>query len=196
MLMTCALLDEIAVSKKFEENQANDVLQNIWTATDQWVNGHVFTEPVFLDGRNRQQQADVQVITFSDSALLIAKEEYRIEDFYKIVRSLKTHIERRIEEGTYCIIIRDEAIESHKLALGGYSGELNQVADYIHISVSGTIWVNLWTADEKIKEQKEWHDKYDLYCVDEKSKLKVLAEKEHCSFKGRDGKSHELLVLE
>lgn len=137
---------------------------------------------------------DIQVVVFSDAALLTTKTEYSIEDFYKIVRSFKFYIEQRVGD-TYCIVNRDKNIGSltpkRQIQVGN-----DNIPKFIFIGGSGAAWINLWLADSALKNRKDWHEYYSLYCVDEQSKPSLLSEKDSYPFNGYDSKERLLIALE
>lgn len=139
------------------------------------------------------EEAEVQVMSASDTAFLTTKREYIIEDFYKIVNALKECIERQVGK-IYCIVNHDEYIEP-PTPLQYEMGINSMIPRYINIAGSGPAWENLLIADSELKNKKEWHKIYYLYCVDRNSKPDFWGEEEFHPFKDRNGKKHDLIAL-
>lgn len=165
---TYALFDLIGITDVIKNNTASDLLEKFWNAANAWTNLQ-FHEAMRILDKNCIASPDVHVTTFSDSALLYVKEELEIDDFYKIVKDFKSHIEQNAC-GLYAIVSRNSEISQPPMPplVGCLLGSDN-MPRYIQVAGSGDAWVNLHLADKEINKKKEWHGKYSLYCIGEGS---------------------------
>lgn len=193
MLKSYALLDIIDISKALKEGRADKILNDFWNAADTWINQEVYPEMVSLPRQNVMTAAGIQVVVFSDAALLTTKTEYSIIDFYKIVSDFKSYIEQRVGKAC-CIVNRDNSIEPSTQDRQQLTGSDN-IPRFLFIGGSGAAWINLWLAEKAVRKKKDWHDRYSFYCVNEKSRPSQH-EKDRCVFKGFDNKEHVLIALE
>lgn len=188
MPKTYALLDVVGVKDALKAGKGPALLKEFWQTTDAWTTGlgNSFRPAPLLDG-SAEQVPHVSVVTFSDSALLFTRPEFRLDVFYTIVGSLKQKLTERLGR-VYCIVSRDEEVEHPAMpALGGTVMGSDMKPAYFNVAGSGAAWVNLHLADRAIGRRKDWHDKYSLYAVGANSIPPGGAAREEETFKMIDG---------
>lgn len=165
---TYALLDLIGISAAIEAGEAAGILERFWNSADAWTNSQSFPA-VSIPGKGCRATPDVYVSTFSDSALLYTETELEIDDFLNIVRDFKRCIERNACN-SYVVISRNAEIAQPEIpALGGRMFGANGRPRYTSLAGSGSAWINLHRADFALKNRKDWHSQYSIYCVGEQS---------------------------
>lgn len=182
-LKTYALLDLIGVTTAIGAGSAAKLLETFWSTADTWTTSSSHKH-VFIPSGGYRTTPTVFVSTFSDSALLHTAEELLIDDFYDIVRSFKSTIERRVCPA-YVIVSRNAEIPQPTMpALGAIGLSPDHLPLYTKVAGSGDAWVNLHLADAAIKKQRQWHGRYSMYCVGDDSLPKTPVPGDHVDCKG------------
>lgn len=196
MLKTYALYDVIGVKAALTSGTGPAVLKKFWQAADAWTTGvgNSFGQQLVLDGRHTEEP-QVYVVTFSDSALLFTRPEFKLEVFYKIAGSLKQTLERAVGR-VYCIISRGEEVAHPAMpALGGTIIDDQMKPAYFNVAGSGAAWVNLHLADRAIGRRKDWHDRFSLYAVGNAPVPSGFAAQDQQTFKTIDGGDEVVCAL-
>ena len=166
-----AFFDLLGVKNAFADGTAAQLLEKFWNTADAWTSSPHFPA-MKVYGESFLTQPTVFVRTFSDSAILYTKEEHSIEDFYLIVESFKSSIERGVGK-VYVIVSRNKEASAPRMpALGGRMLDHDMTPNYLNIAGSGDAWANIHYADHVITRTKEWHETYTFFCVGEQSKPK------------------------
>ena len=188
MLKTYAFYDVVGVKDALKTGKGPDLLKAFWQTADGWTNGpgSSFGQQPVQDGGHTEVPR-VYIVTFSDSALLFTRPEFKLDIFYKIAGSLKQKLEKAVAE-VYCIISRGDEIAHPALpALGGTVVDDHSRPAYYNVAGSGEAWVNLHLADRAIAKRKDWHKKFSLYAVGNRSVPDGGAGREQETFKTIDG---------
>jgi hypothetical protein len=188
MLKTYAFYDVVGVKDALKAGNGLALLKEFWQTADAWTNGpgNSFGQQAVQDG-DHSEEPRVYVVTFSDSALLFTRPEFKLDIFYKIAGNLKQKLQTAVG-GVYCIISRGDEIAHPALpARGGTVMDDQNRPAYLSIAGSGEAWVNLHLADRAIGRRKDWHKKFSLYAVGAQSVPGGGAGLEQETFKTIDG---------
>ncbi len=195
--VTYAYYDIIHTKRLLLEKNGSDKIAQLWNRIDWFVNNPSDSDfsTLFLEGKNCKQTPEIHVIAFSDSFLLYTKPEFIIDDFYKIARRFKEIIEENLK--CYCIINRDKEIKQSCFpASGGHSLDDANIPLYYQITGVGPAWVNIYLSENFIRKQKEWNERYSLYCVGEQSKPKSIKPNDMIEGRGVKGNLVKVFALE
>ncbi len=188
MQKTYALFDVVGMKEALAKGTGPALLKKFWQAADAWTNGAAQSyghHPV-MEGAHTEAPG-VNVVTFSDSALLFTRPEFRLELFYKIAGGLKQVLQVAVGP-VYCIVSRGEEIAHPSLpALGAIAIDDQMKPAYFNVAGSGAAWVNLHLADRAVGRRKDWHKKFSLYAVGSRSVPHGAAAQDEESFKTIDG---------
>lgn len=195
MVKTYTWIDAIGIKEAFKKGRAGEKLVAFWNAADAWTNSGMHPTLQVLD-QEAKRRPDVYVVTFSDTALMYTEPELVIEDYYKLVCGLQEALAHAVEH-TYAIICRDEEVSPiFERVFGGQSlGSRNRPL-YTQVAGSGPVWINLHLAERVLRNKSEWHDKYTLYCVDERSKPNWARVKAESEFRAFNGETLKLMAIE
>lgn len=195
---TIALFDVIGIKQAFEKGTAEDLFKKFWEAVEAWTNtdaGNQKMRPI--PGVRARQKPDLHVRTFSDSAILMLRPEFGLDDFFEIAQSLKHAIERR-ELRSYVVVAKGDLVEASKHpATGCFTMDSDFTRAYENVIGSGAAWVNAYHADLVVGRTKDWHDKYSVYAVDGAipTSMTPADSREFKGFGGQPLKVHALTPL-
>lgn len=174
MLKTHTLFDAIGIRQEMDKNLENaaKLLEQFWKAAASWTSQTEFGYRR-VEGQAGETVPAVYVSTFSDSALMYTEPEVCIDEYYELVEGLKEALNRVVS--VYAIVSRGEEIgEPDDVVLKSVASEPSGRPHYIQIAGSGAAWTHLHRADQIVKQAKEWHGTFSLYCVGDRSRPESL----------------------
>jgi len=190
MTKTYAMFDVIGIKAAFKRGEAAEALEGFWNAADAWAtSGFSEVGQVWVLGQHATQAPDPFVRTYSDSALLYTGTEVELRDFYRLVLSLKKRIDSAAGD-SYVIINRDDEVAAPRFpALGGILMGSDHNPRYVNLAGSGPAFVNLFGADEALKQalrKKQIDSGYRIYSVGDQSVPQGASVQATVSFTGHN----------
>jgi hypothetical protein len=168
MTKTFAMVDLVGVADELRAGSGQERVRKFWKAADAWTTSKSTDISVRLRDRSAVEQARVRVAAFSDSLLVSTDREYVIQDFFKILRSLMSTVERAAGN-CYAVVGSGHHIDPEPLpALGAVLMGDNFVPHFVQIAGTGPAFADLFNAEAAIRKRKDWHAAgHKLYALDD-----------------------------
>ena len=169
-LKSYSFFDIIGTKKLLSNSKAESLLNIFYKKTESFINYNLWEKygikyyQLCEDGK-RECAFSVKANLISDSVLLEMDSKFPIELLIKISFIFQKYLlECENNITTYFIVSRDlgyninDITSNYKVTLGG-----DNIEKFRCFVLPGKAWINIYEAEKKIREMKDWHKKYNAY---------------------------------